>query len=265
MPHRNLRKLIAEGRVILFVGSGVSAGLGVPTWGGLIDKMANDLGYDPNIFRTSSDYFPTLSEYYSLKKTNIGELRSWMDRSWSRTSEQLRKSEVHRIISELSFPQIYTTNYDPFLEDAFELYKKDYAKIVSIKDIGDARDSSTQIIKFHGDFSDDNSIVLTESDYFERLNFESPLDIKLRSDALGKSILFIGYSLTDINIRFLLHRLSKFWKSAGLEEHQLNSYIFQTKPDPIQESVLNQWGVNMIIGDGDDPGVALEGFMASLQ
>ena len=45
------------------------------------------------------------------------------------------------------------------------------------------------------DFSDDSSIVLTESSYFERLEFNSPLDIKLRSDMLGKTILYIGYSL----------------------------------------------------------------------
>lgn len=30
------------------------------------------------------------------------------------------------------------------------------------------------------------------------------LDIKLRSDMLGKTILYIGYSLEDINMRFLL-------------------------------------------------------------
>lgn len=265
MPERKLKKLIAERRVILFVGAGVSAGLGVPTWSGLIDKMAVDLGYDPKIFQSSSDYFPTLAEYYSLQKTSIGELRSWMDKSWSRSPEELKKSDVHRIISELNFPQIYTTNYDPFLENAFDLYKKEYAKIVSIKDIGDARETATQIVKFHGDFTDDKSIVLTESDYFERLRFESPLDIKLRSDVLGKAILFIGYSLTDVNIRLLLHRLSKSWKISGLEEHQLNSYIFQTRPDPIQEAVLGKWGVNMIIGEEDDPGVALKEFLLKLQ
>ena len=32
------------------------------------------------------------------------------------------------------------------------------------------------------------TIVLDESSYFERLEFETPLDIKLRSDVLGKSV-----------------------------------------------------------------------------
>lgn len=265
MSSRQLKQLISERKVILFVGAGVSAGLGVPTWSGLVNQMADELGYDHKIFQSSSNNFPTLAEYYSIQKTTIGELRSWMDKNWSRSPDELRKSEAHRVIAELNFPQIYTTNYDPFLEDAHELHGKEYTKIVSIKDIGESKDHTTQIVKFHGDFTDDNSIVLTESDYFDRLRFESPLDIKLRADVLGKAILFIGYSLTDVNIRLLLHRLSKAWKDSGLGEHQLGSYIFQTKPDPIQEAVLGKWGVNMILGEGDDPGAALNEFLRSLQ
>lgn len=46
----------------------------------------------------------------------------------------------------------------------------------------------------------------------------SPLDIKLRADALGKSILFIGYSLTDINIRYLLYKLHIQWAESDWAE-----------------------------------------------
>ena len=54
------------------------------------------------------------------------------------------------------------------------------------------KDGVTRILKLHGDLDNENSLVLTETSYFERLPFESPVDIKLRSDTLGKSILFIG-------------------------------------------------------------------------
>ena len=73
----------------------------------------------------------------------------------------------------------------------------------------------TEIVKFHGDFDDDESIVLTESQYFARLSLEHPLDIKLRGDTLDKGILFIGYNLADINMRYLLFKLQQIWNSYG--------------------------------------------------
>jgi len=52
-----MKQLIEEykkGRVILFVGAGVSANLGIPTWSKLIDKIAEDLDYDSEVFNLSS-------------------------------------------------------------------------------------------------------------------------------------------------------------------------------------------------------------------
>jgi len=81
-------------------------------------------------------------------------------------------------------------------------------------------------LSLHGDFDDDSSLVLTESSYFERLSFESPLDIKLRYDSIGKSLLFIGYSLSDINIRYLLYKLQRLWAESDYSGVRPVSYIF---------------------------------------
>jgi len=265
MDNDELATAVRDRQVILFVGSGVSAGLGVPTWSGLINHLAQQMGYDPELFRTNSGNYPTLAEYYKIEHDSIGPLRSWMDTKWKLPNKKLKKSSVHQLIANLNFPLIYTTNYDRFIEQSFEIYKKPFKKIVNVRNIGSVREGETQIVKFHGDFDDDNSIVLTETDYYERLSFESPLDIKLRSDALGKSLLFIGYSLSDINIRLLLYKLSQTWKTSGLDKHQPVSYLFQSRPDPIQEAVLDQWGVRVVTEDVNDPGAALCAFLKQLQ
>lgn len=57
-------------------------------------------------------------------------------------------------------------------------------------DVAEAQAELPHIVKFHGDFDDDASLVLTESDYFERLDFDTPLDSKFQADVLGRSILF---------------------------------------------------------------------------
>lgn len=212
----DLIKLIRDGKVILFAGAGLSMNLGLPSWSQLIDFIAAEMGYDTNIFSSYGDYL-SLSEYYSLKKGSIGPLRSWMDREWHKGID-ITTSKIHKNIVELNFPIIYTTNYDRWLEYSYDAFKsKDsYTKIVRVSDIPNIDNNKTQIVKFHGDFDVEDSIVLTETHYFERLNFETALDIKLRADALGKSLLFIGYSLSDINLRLLLYKLDKLWNNDSL-------------------------------------------------
>lgn len=249
-----------QGNVILFVGAGVSMNLGLPSWNALIDKIAQDLDYDPEIYKTFGDFY-ALAEYYRIKKGSIGSLRSWMDRKWHSSDIKIETSNVHKLIAKAEFPIIYTTNYDRWLEHAFDFYKKPYTKIASVADLTKLKANKTQIVKFHGDFDDDKSIVFDETSYFERLEFETPLDIKLRSDVLGKSVLFIGYGLADVNLRFLFYKLSKLWKLNNNGEAQPRSYIFSPRPNPVQEAILDQWGISMLSSQIEDPGEALKKFL----
>lgn len=251
-------------RLILFVGAGVSMGLGLPSWRQLVDHMAKELRFDPDIYRTfGSDL--TLAEFYRISKGQIGPLRSWMDREWHAPSTDISKSRIHELIATSDFDLIYTTNYDRWIERAFDHHKKPYSKIASVGDLTSIAKDKTQIVKFHGDFDDDTSIVLDETSYFERLEFESPLDIKLRSDVLGRSVLFIGYSLNDINIRYLFYRLANLWKKSSRGAPQPMSFIFSPKPNPVQEAALAQWNIQMLSATGDDPGKALVEFLEQLR
>jgi len=255
---------IKQRNVVLFVGAGVSMNLGLLSWKGLISKMAEDLGFEPERFSTFGDYL-ALAEYYKIKTGSLGGLRSWMDRTWHSDAVDIAQSEVHRLIVETDFPIIYTTNYDRWLEIAFDHHQKSYSKITNVTDLVRIREGATQIVKFHGDFDDDRSLVLDESSYFERLEFESPLDIKLRSDVLARSVLFIGYSLSDVSLRYLFYKLDKLWKIHGKTSVRPRSYIFVPKPNPVQEAVLDQWGISMISSDRADPKTALVEFLQSLK
>lgn len=151
-----------------------------------------------------------------------------------------------------------------FLEKSFEYYDKNYTKVANVRDTIKIALKNPQIVKFHGDFDDDSSIVLDESSYFRRLQFETPLDIKLRSDALGRNVLFIGYSLSDINVRYLLFRLTSLWANTSYSSIQPKSYIFSHRPNPIQEIVLDQWNIEMISSAGDNPESELADFLQEI-
>jgi hypothetical protein len=261
---QDLIEAIKERQAILFAGAGVSMTVGLPSWRTLVEHVAKELDLDLSKIPQTDINHLTLAEFYRLKQGSIGPLRSWMDRNWTISEDVLKASRVHELICELDFPVVYTTNFDRNLETAFELHGKEFVKIVNAKDIARIRDGIPQIVKYHGDFDDDESIVIAETDYLDRLSFESPLDIKFRADALGKTILFIGYSMTDLNIRFLLHRLWKMWSDSGFERNRPQSYVFVLRPNPIEEAVLGQWGLQVLTERDCPPGQALEVFLTRL-
>ena len=257
-----LKRKIREKNVILFVGAGVSATLGLPTWSQLIGHISEKLDYDECLFKQYGDSL-ILAEYYKLKKGGISELTTWMEDNWDIGKDEIKNSKIYEAITKLDFPLIYTTNYDHCLEKAFEVWSKDCVRIIDVEDLVNLDATTTQIIKFHGDITSDDSIVLTESSYFKRLDFESPLDIKLRSDMLGKSILFLGYSLSDINIRLLIYKLDQLWKNSNIDKRP-TSYIFMPTPNPIQEEIWRERGIIPIIGEGLDKKGSMEDFLKKL-
>lgn len=253
-PYEKLLEAVRERRCILFAGAGLSMAVGLPSWSELIDHMRQELGIDHDCSDAS---YQTLAEYYRLTQGSIGGLRSWMDRTWSVSEDRVRKSRLHRRIVELDFPIIYTTNFDNNLEVAYRVFGREFVKVVNARDLARASDAQRQIIKFHGDFEDDESLVLAETDYFDRLHFESPLDIKFRADTLGRTILFVGYSMSDMNIRLVLHKLWRMWCDSGREKDRPPSFVFAASKDPVRDAVLEHWGISVISNEEETPEAGL--------
>jgi hypothetical protein len=261
-----LADAIKRRQAILFVGAGVSMAVGLPSWQTLIDHLLKELELDSKVIDGMNDGYQMLAEFYRLKQGGMGPLRSWLDRNWKVATDKVSKSELHKLIVELDFPAIYTTNYDRNLETAFEVHHKPYAKIANAKHIADAPQGITHIIKYHGDFDDDASLVLTETDFLDRLSFDSPLDIKFRADALGRTILFIGYSMSDPNIRLLLHSIWQTWEKSGHKDHRPPSFVFMPASNPVQEAILAHWGITLLTPEsGSCRGDALTDFLADIR
>jgi hypothetical protein len=263
-PLERLAVAVRQRRAILFAGAGVSMSVGLPSWAELIAHMRRDLGLDEDDTVRNWGY-QTLAEYYRLKHGSIGPLRSWMDRTWSVSAEKVKESRIHELIVKLDFPLIYTTNYDNNLELAYEFHGKPYVKIANTCDIVSCDNGLPQIVKFHGDFDDDETLVLAETDYFKRLSFESPLDTKFKADALGRTLLFVGYSMSDLNIRLMLYRLWTTWRESGRERDRPASFVFTAKADPVQDAVLENWGITVMHEKADHPAASMLNFLDKLQ
>ncbi|MBY3383417.1 SIR2 family protein [Rhizobium laguerreae] len=268
MPHDEqilaIVSALERRQAILFVGAGISMSVGLPSWTCLIDHMLTDLGLPSSFAAAHGTTYQEIAEYYRLKHGSLSQLVEWMKCEWQILPEQLRTSELHRLIVELDFPLVYTTNYDANLEMSYETFGRPFTRITSAKDMATAPVGKTQIVKYHGDFSDPDTLVLTESDYFDRLSFDAPLDIKFRSDAFASTLLFIGYSMSDLNIRFLLHHLWSTWRRTGLDRHRPPLFLFMHEPTEVQVHVLKRWGVTVLSGDGESSGDSLSHFLERL-
>jgi hypothetical protein len=262
---KRCRELYREDKLIPFIGAGLSTRFKLPSWSQLIDLIAEELGWDGDVFKATGVNYLQLAEYYVVEKRTIGPLRSRMDKLFNPPNSDIQQSRAHKALASLKLPIIYTTNYDEIIERAFELNgNSKYHTITNIEDIQDAKADVTQIVKFHGTFADDKGLVLTESSYFDRLDFESALDIKLRGDMLSRALLFIGYSFSDPNIRLILYKLSKL-RSQNKSPARFPTAIMTTfGPNSLERTLLSQWEVEVVELDPVNRDESLDEFLESL-
>lgn len=64
-------------------------------------------------------------------------------------------------------------------------------------------------------------------------------------------------------MRLLIYKLNKIW--SEYKEYRPKSFIFLTKPNEVEETVLKERGIISLVSSFDDPKVGLLDFLRSLQ
>ena len=258
-------KAVKDRKLIPFIGAGFSKNLNLPTLDDLINIMAKDLQWSPDILKLQGDFYQ-IAQFYYAHFNGISSLRSKLDNIFNSSEIDIEKSVIHSLLIKLNAPIIYTTNWDNWIENAYESARQRVQVIRSINEIINIKADVTQIVKFHGDFkNNDDDLVFTEESYFQRLNFESPLDI-LRADLLGKSVIFIGYNFNDINVRFLWYKLVKLIEKSysRLKTHYPKSYIVSMNYNPLLEKIYHDSYVQVVNLPEIDPIDALKNFLQKI-
>lgn len=257
-------------QIIPFVGAGFSKNISshMPNWSEVMSVVARVLGFDADVLNLHGDHLQ-IAEYLQIRGKQ-GEAFAELQNLFHLPTMSVDSSTAHRFLPYLDCPAIFTTNWDTWIERSFEHEGVPYVKIVTARDFyereviaagplahgGPLFDDSrrtrilrdypaTTIVKFHGDFSSHDSVVFAEGTYFDRMAFEDPLDLLLRSEILGRSVLFIGYSFSDRNIRFIWHRLRRMM--ASVPDHAKRpSYLATSSASKIQQEIMQELGVHVI-------------------
>jgi hypothetical protein len=257
-----LRRLYRDGRLVPFVGAGVSKSVawnegdisrsGV-LWREMVDQAARLLGFeDPSLLRVRGSDLQIL-EYFQLKKESLAELSLWLHDRMKPSDEALKASAIHTELARLDkCPVVYTTNYDNFIERAFRLHGRDCTVVALESHMGVARSNGAacEVVKFHGDFNYPERMVVTESHYQERLAFETPMDLRFRADMLGRAVLFLGYSFGDQNVAYLFHLVNRSLQRLPSSPSGRRAYIVVSSPSDFEYSLFRARNIE-VIATGD--------------
>jgi hypothetical protein len=250
-----LRRRYHDGKVIPFVGAGVSmsvSGGGGPSWSELVERAALDLGFStPDLARVRGTDLQIL-EYYKHKHSgHIAKITNWLVKRMALSDEDLSHSSTLSSLAQLERCRVfYTTNYDDYLERALRLAHRSVHVVAVESEMGSAA-ADVEVVKFHGDWDHPSKIVLTESDYESRLRLEDPLDLRLRSDLLGRTLLFVGYSFRDPNVSYLF-RLFTDGRALDGGISGPRAYIIVADPSDFEYTLYSSRGIDVIPVSGLD-------------
>ena len=234
---RFLAEELEKGKLVVFVGAGVSKNSGLPEWEELIKDYADYRG----IKEFTSKQFLTIPEevferYGSLKYYEIAE---------KRFLGKYVPNSIHRILKKMKLTYIITTNYDTLIEDEIK-----NLQIVSKDEDLPYTNSNRMLIKMHGDFENKN-IVLKKSDYdnYEK-NFQL-ISTLVKGLFTTNTVLFIGYSYNDTNIQQIMN-----WIKEILKEETRKAFLveFTEKDDKEEENVnqINRISLKLLTENNDE-------------
>ncbi len=207
---RRLAGFATAGRLVLFVGAGVSKGAALPDWGELLDDLAADAGM-------SADDRRALKELHELDRPRIigrrlaargGSLgRAVVDRFGSGVGFTL----AHSLLASLPVTEVVTTNYDTLFEDAAAAAGRAAAVLPYEPAAGGGR----WLLKLHGSVTHPDDIVLTREDYLRYADRRAALAAIVQAMLITRHMLFLGFSLRDDNFHRIVDDVRKAIGGSG--------------------------------------------------
>jgi predicted RNase H-like HicB family nuclease len=258
-----IRKKIAQHQCILFLGSAIHAPSPAelpqynyprekapPIGSQLSQYLARESDYPApdwwNLLRVSQHYEKTNQRYGLVEAIK------------SQVTDGREPSPILRMLADMEFPIVITTNYDHLYEQALDrkaeaekaagetvtkykvsIYSPNHRERLETVDLTTPDPKQPYILKIHGDIDKPESIVLTDEDYIQFLLRMSdqppfyPFGENVLAHLMRWSTLFVGYSLMDYNLRLLFKTLR--WKLDA--SHIPRTFSVDKKPDALIRDV----------------------------
>lgn len=199
-----------------------------------IEKTFNNLFYEEKLVVPGLSIEEAYNNEISPFKFDLSNL--FKDYSYR---EEIDNEELELYKAFLSKAKvIVTTNYDTLIEDLLQELEITPKKYIGQNGFFDKTLDWSELYKIHGDVNEPNSIIINESDYEGYDNNSILISAKLLSELIESPIIFLGYSLTDRNVRTLLNDFSSQLPKEDLRKSA--SRITVVEYDSEEPNVIDQ-------------------------
>ena len=254
---RGLATFARSGRLVPFMGSGVSVSAGGPTWRELLRALASEAGADQAMVESllsgghgPLDQASIIRLLYLERSPDHPAGDGGFSAAVARCVNLTRYGLTPLLLASLRTEQAITLNYDTVFESASQ--DVGLARTV-IPDYGDnegalAVESSAWLLKLHGSVDNPESIVLTRDDYLGYSTQREALSAIVKANLITHHLFLVGFGFADDHFHQSLHDVTRALPGRG--QQRLGTAI-SVGTDEFTERL---WGdrLNLVSLDGDD-------------
>lgn len=213
-PDPRLVGALRRGECVVFLGSGVSLGAGLPSWSALVDRLADALSIPKAARRGDLDYLLDLAQWYRDEGASPS-IEEIVARGFTAVGSGARPTLAHYQLASLPARVFATTNWDDLTEAALRALRRPPERIVFEPDVARTGGPDGRfVVKLHGCAAAGSRIVLSRDDYDAFFREHPALALLLEGLLLNQSFFFVGYGLRDPDFRQLHSRVAALLQSA---------------------------------------------------
>jgi hypothetical protein len=212
----------ASHQLCLFTGTGFSKAVtenSAPSWKFLLetmcDKLTNGKEMKLALFQSTGG---ALSLEESAQVIAIEYAKNGLDihQEIASVISDIKLSGDNKVIKDFfhnNSLRVVTTNYDKLAEDLADA--KQCHSIAPGMPVPRSQ-AKVKIYHVHGSISSPENMVVTSDDYFQFINAESYFSRKLSTLLHENTVVILGYSLGDINLKAIINDYKKFSRNQAI-------------------------------------------------
>lgn len=231
-------RLMRSDNASMFIGSGLSASCGLPSWKTLMAEPFKTI-YGKEIGDDNNDYYDIADKYVQYMGSRV-PLNNLLLNNIPQSEDVYHLSGNHKIIARLPLSRIWTTNWDMLIEKSMREQGKKVTVLSKDADFPQSLVEDVKLYKIHGCISNINDAIVTKTDIYTYYRKYEVMNSAFFSALAEETFLFLGFGFQDDNLRMIIGRLF-----ANFSSNARQHFAVLIAPPSRDEAATYQFGVVM--------------------